>query len=32
MSKYNAYVDEKRKSVDDRVEVMMAKRQSRADN
>ena len=26
MSKYNAYVDEKRKSVDDRVEVMMAKR------
>ena len=26
MSKYNAYVDEKRKSVDDRVELMMAKR------
>ena len=26
MSKYNAYVDEKRKSVDDRVEVMMARR------
>ena len=26
MSKYNAYVDEKRKSVDERVELMMAKR------
>ena len=26
MSKYNAYVDDKRKSVDERVEVMMAKR------
>lgn len=26
MSKYNAYVDDKRKAVDDRVEVMMARR------
>lgn len=26
MNKYNAYVDDKRKAVDDRVEVMMAKR------
>ena len=28
MSEYNAYVDDKRKVVDDRVEVMMAKRKS----
>lgn len=28
MSKYNAYVDDKRKAVDDRVEVMMAKRKA----
>ena len=26
MSKYNAYVDEKRKNIDERVDVMMAKR------
>lgn len=29
MDKYNAYVDDKRKSVDDKVEVMMAKRQAK---
>lgn len=28
MSKYNAYVDDKRKSVDDKVDVMMAKRKT----
>lgn len=30
MNKYNAYVDDKRKSVDDKVDVMMAKREADA--
>ena len=32
MSRYNAYVDEKRKSVDERVELMMAKRDAERKN